>query len=115
MSRYKRIKDWLEDFKTTLVYLHFVVYLAASLTSFLKMFEKDEPLVHILYDKVNELMRACLRMFLNVGVVREKEGAILVPIDCDKSENWLPRIGHGDWQWNIACVGLMTRNVCGWK
>jgi len=99
MSRYKRIKDWLEDFKTTLVYLHFVVYLAASLTPFLKMFEKDEPLVHILYDKVNELMRACLRMFLKVGVVREKEGAILVPIDCDKSENWLPskdmEIGSG--------------------
>ena len=97
-SRYKRIKECLED-DTTLVYLHFVAYLAASLSQFMKLFQTDEPLVHVLYDKVNELTRACLRKFLKPEVVDGKEGADLIAVDCEKADNWLPRnemeIGSG--------------------
>ena len=88
VARYNRIKQCLED-KTTPVYLHFVAYIATTLTTFMKLFQKDKPLVHILYDKVNEVMRTCLRMFLKAEVIREKEGAELHAIDCDKGDNWL--------------------------
>ena len=90
VTRYNRIKQCLED-KVTLtpVYLHFVVYIATTLTPFIKLVQKDEPLVHILYDKANEVMRTCLRMFLKTEVVGEKEGAELYDIDCDKGDNWL--------------------------
>ena len=88
LVRYNRIKQCLED-KMTPVYLHFVVYIATTLTPFMKLFQKDEPLVHILYDKANEVMRTCLRMFLKAEVVGEKEGAELHAIDCDKGDNWL--------------------------
>ena len=64
--------------------LHFVAYLAASLTPFLKLFQTDEPLVHVLYDKVNELTRTCLRMFLKPEVVEGNEGIDLIAVDCEK-------------------------------
>jgi len=88
VTRYNRIKQCLED-KATPVYLHFVVYIATTLTPFIKLVQKDEPLVHILYDKANEVMRTCLRMFLKTEVVGEKEGAEFYDIDCDKGDNWL--------------------------
>ena len=44
---------------TTGVYLHFVAYLLPFMT----FFRTDEPLVHVLYEKVNELTRACLQRF----------------------------------------------------
>ena len=52
--------------------------------------QRDEPLVHILYDKVNEVTRICFRMFLKTEVVAEKVGNELKATDCEKSENWLP-------------------------
>jgi len=97
-SRHKRIKDCLQD-DTTLVYLHFVAYLAASLSQFMQLFQTDSPLIHVLYDKVNELTRAFLRKFLKPDVVDGKEGADLIAVDCEKADNWLPRnemeIGSG--------------------
>ena len=58
VTRYRIVKECLED-PTTHVYLHSVVYLAGNLTPFMKLFQKDEPLVHMLYDKANELTRSC--------------------------------------------------------
>jgi len=67
-SRYKRIKDCLED-DTTVVYLHFVAYLAASLSQFMQFFQTDEPLIHVLYDTVSELTRAFFWKYLKPDVV----------------------------------------------
>jgi len=54
-DRYKSIKAALED-ESTVVYLNFVASVTASLTEFLKLFQAGEPLVHLLYDKLNELV-----------------------------------------------------------
>ena len=70
--------------------LHICTYVAESLTPLLKLFQRDEPLVHILYDKVNEVTRICLRMILKAEVVADEEGNALKAVDCEKSENWLP-------------------------
>jgi len=101
-SRYQRIKQCLED-DTTLVYLHFVAYLAASLSQFMQLFQTDSPLVHVLYDKVNELTHTFLRKFLKPDVVDGKEGADLIAVDCEKADNWLPR--------NEMEVGSGTKRV----
>ena len=65
----------------------------------MKLFQRDEPLVHILYDTVNEVTCICFRMFLKTEVVAQKVGNELKAIDCEKSENWLPNnnmeIGSG--------------------
>jgi len=53
-------------------FLHICTCVAASLTPFLKLFQRDEPLVHILYHKVNEVTCICLRMFLKAEVVADK-------------------------------------------
>ena len=55
-DRYKRIKKTLQD-ESTLVYLNFVSFLASSLSDYVKLFQKSDPLVHILYDKLNEVVR----------------------------------------------------------
>jgi hypothetical protein len=54
-DRYKRIRAAVSD-PTTLVYLNFIALVASNLTPFLKLFQKDEPLVHVLHDKLNELV-----------------------------------------------------------
>jgi len=69
----------------------------------MKLFQRDEPLVHILYDKVNEVTCICFCMFLKTEVVAEKVGNELKAIDCEKSENWLP--SKKNWKWNEA-VGV---------
>ena len=87
----KSDKGLLWGWHTTLVYLHFVAYLAASLSQFMQLFQTDESLIHVWYDKVNELTCAFFRKFLKPDVVDGKEGADLIAVDCEKADNWLPR------------------------
>jgi len=65
----------------------------------MQLFQTDSPLIHVLYEKVNELTRAFFQKFLKPDVVDGKEGADLIAVDCEKADNWLPRnemeIGSG--------------------
>jgi len=88
-DRYKRIKAALED-ESTIVHLNFVAFLASSVTDFVKLFQRCEPLVHILYDKLNELIRRMMLKFLTSDVVKDKEGVDLIAINCSDGDNWLP-------------------------
>ena len=88
-DRYKRIRAALED-ESTIVYLNFVAFLASNMTEFIKLFQRSEPLVHILYDKLNELIRRMMYKFLKSDVVKDKEGEDVVAIDCNDGNNWLP-------------------------
>jgi hypothetical protein len=87
-DRYKRIKTALED-KATASYLHFVSFPASSLSEFVKLFQTNEPLVHVLYDKLNELVRNVMLKFMKVDSARTAEGAQLVALKCNESEHWL--------------------------
>jgi len=71
-SRYVRIRVAFED-PCTLVYLNFVAYLASCMTPFLLMFQSSQPVVHVLYQKTNELVRQCMLLFMKPDVVAEKE------------------------------------------
>ena len=60
--RYRRLRECLED-RSTVVCLHFVAFVGRSLTPFVKLFQSEEPLVRLLYDKANEVTQLCLRLF----------------------------------------------------
>ena len=68
LDRYKRIKAILED-SSTLAYLNFIVYLSSCVTPFLTFFQKEDPLVHVLYDGLNGLVRSLMLKFLKTESV----------------------------------------------
>jgi hypothetical protein len=86
-GRYIRIKEALGD-PSTLVYLNFVAFLASSLSPFLTLFEKSEPLIHILYEQVNALVRRCMHI-LKPDMIGVKEGVELAAVQCHTTDNWL--------------------------
>lgn len=88
-DRYKRIKAAVSD-PVTLVYLNFIAFVASNLTPFLTLFQKDEPLVHVLHEKLNELVRTLMLKFMKADIVGTKEGKDLVNIQCDAADNWRP-------------------------
>ena len=88
-DRYKRIRAAVSD-PSTLVYLNFIAYLASNLTPFLKLFQKYEPLIRVLYEKLNELVRTQMLRFMKAEFVETKEGKGLADIQCDAADNWLP-------------------------
>ena len=88
-DQYKRIKDALVN-EATIVYLHFISFLAASLTDFVKLLQSCSPLVHILYDKLNELLCSVMVKFLKFDLVQGKHGSDLVDLKCDQADNCLP-------------------------
>jgi hypothetical protein len=97
-TRYLRLKAALEN-PETLVYLNFIAFVSSSVTPFLLMFQSKQPLVHVLYEKANELVRQFMGMFIKPEVVGSKEGDILAAINCDLADNWLEsskmQIGSG--------------------
>jgi len=59
----------------------------------MQLFQTDSPLVHVLYDKVNELTRTFLPKLLKPDVVDGKEGADLIAVDCEKADKM--EVGSG--------------------
>lgn len=88
-DRYKRIKTAVSD-PATLVHLNFIAFVASNLTPFLTLFQKSEPLVHVLYEKLSELVRQLMLKFMKTETVGTKEGKALVDVRCDDADNWLP-------------------------
>jgi hypothetical protein len=87
-DRYKRIRVALSD-DSTKVYLNFVAFAAANLMPFLKLFQRSEPLIHVLYEKLNEMLRALMMKFMKASVVDAKEGQSLLDLKCDDTNNWV--------------------------
>ncbi len=88
-EKYKHIRKTLQE-PITLIYLNYIAFFASSFSGFLKLFQKLEPLAHILYEKLNEQVRLLMLQFITAEVVANKEGSTLQQVDCNKSENWLP-------------------------
>ena len=88
-EKYTRIRTALSD-DTTIVYLNFVAFTASTLTGFLKMSQTNEPLVklvHVLYDKLNELVCMVLLKFVKSELGENKEGVALAELQCSASDN----------------------------
>lgn len=86
-SRYKRIVNNLKR-KETLVFLQFVVALTPNLQAYLALFQTEGPLVHMMYFKMNELLRNILLMFMKDEIVSNLEGKKFFQIDFDNFESY---------------------------
>ena len=62
--------------------LNFVSFLASSLSNYVKLFQKSDPLMHLLCDKLNEIVQRMMLKFLKSAAVQGKEGAQLVDLKC---------------------------------
>ena len=87
-KRYSRIASNLRK-QSTIVYLHFVSYLASFFEPYTLLLQKEAPIVHILYPKLNEFVRSIFLKFMKTSVVGEKKGAHLVAISPTDAQNWL--------------------------
>ena len=73
-ARYKRIVQNLK-LNLTLPYLAFVVFIAHSFDDFLVFFQSSEPLIHILYERMKDLLTKIMSYFIKKKyLVEEKDG-----------------------------------------
>jgi hypothetical protein len=70
-DRYKCIKAILEN-GSTLAYLNFIVYLFSCVTPFLALFQKEDPLVHVMHDSLNDLVQSPMLKFMEHDSVEGK-------------------------------------------
>jgi hypothetical protein len=71
------------------VKLNFVLYLCENIFDrFLTYFQSEEPLIHLLYHEMTELLRNVLLSFLKPDVIQHKSGQELVNISFDQASLW---------------------------
>ena len=76
-ARYKRIVQNLKS-NLTLSYLAFVVFIAHSFDDFLVLFQSSEPLIHILYEQMKDLLTKIMSYFIKKKyLVEEKDGKFI--------------------------------------
>lgn len=89
-ERWRRLSLTLAD-KTIHAKALFLQNSSDLFTGFLLLLQKEEPLIHILYDELLSLVRKILGRFLNISVFQGKQASELKAIDLQKGEYWLKR------------------------
>lgn len=87
-ERYVRIVAFLKK-PSTILYLNFISYLASLFKPYMLLLQKETPIIHLLYPKLNEFVRSILSKFLKTAVVGEKKGTHLIEMLPDDAKNWL--------------------------
>jgi len=95
-QRYKDVRKQLCDL--TLLRLHFLQYLTSAFNGFLTLFQSQEPLIHVLYSELSDLLKNILKKFLKCEVIKDKEGQDLLDTDIMKKDLMLSndRIAIGE-------------------
>lgn len=101
-EKYNVISNFLKD-PNTLVTLNFVCFYSNIFVSYLNMFQKTSPLIHVIFRKQCELIRNIMLKFLKQSVVQSKEGLPLKNINYDDGKNWLSL--------NLMDVGSATKKL----
>jgi hypothetical protein len=86
-GQYKEIMRLLENPKCA-VQLEFIADVAVVYNNFLRRFQSEGPLVHVLYAAVNDLVRTLMLRFLTTAAVATKTGQELVDLDVREAKNW---------------------------
>ena len=73
-EKYKRIRKSLED-PLTPIYLNHIAFLTPSFSEFFKLFQKLEPLVHILCEKLNEQVVLLMQQIINTEIFGNKKAS----------------------------------------
>lgn len=89
-NKYDEIKDILVS-NISKVRLHFILFLCRSIFDpFLTWFQKEGPLIHLLYDELSDLYRSILLCFLSREYVGSISGSDLLNVDFKLAEKQLP-------------------------
>ena len=69
--------------------LHFLQNLERLFIPLLTLFQREEPLIHLLHDQPYELVRTIMMRVLKQSVVGEKIRRYMLSLDVDNSDNRL--------------------------
>ena len=75
-ERYNRISEILKH-PLTEAYISFMVFIANDFEAFLRRFQFDQPMIHVLFDGIVELIRGLLTKFLKKKKMLTAEGQVL--------------------------------------
>ena len=92
-ARYQRIKNYLIT-KETLVQMHFLKSVCAVFTPFLTIFQRREPLIHLLYDEWTSLLLRIMGRFIKAETIAQKTGKQLTEVNVELVENQLADPDH---------------------
>ncbi|KAL1438379.1 hypothetical protein MTO96_047997 [Rhipicephalus appendiculatus] len=102
---YKRLRENLckKDLLATALFLRNV---ADLFVGFLKLFQRSQPLVHVLYEEMVKLSKKVLGRFVRIEAYRHLTGQELQSVDVKSSNNWKEVIEIG---------GDTERAISGWS
>ena len=100
----------------TLIQMNFLISLEPLYDKFLKLFQREDPLIHILYSEMKDLLRAFMLRFLKNSVVSaQNTGKKLHEVDVEEKNSQLSDMEVGqstkallDKKKDIAKVELMN-------
>lgn len=85
-TRYIRICQVLSG-KECKAQIQFLVGVGPLFEPFLRQFQKQEPLIHLLYSETSALLKSIMLRFIKFDVVGEKSGRQLTMIDAHERQN----------------------------
>ena len=88
-KRYTRIKNALNSESETLLQIKFLVGVAPIFTTYLKMFQAEGPLVHLMFVEMKSLLVKVMKRFLKAAVVDGKKATELKTLNVTDKENQL--------------------------
>ena len=89
-KRYQRIQSALKSENRMLIQIKFLVGVAPLLTKYLKVFQDEGPLVHVLFIEMKSLLVTLMKRFLKADVVNGKKAMELQTLVVTDEANQLP-------------------------
>ena len=108
-ERYKRIKSALEH-ELLLPIMCFIVFGAQSFKPFMLMFQKEEPMVHVLYPEMRKLVIEILGKFLIETKLKELASDVKMMIDYVDDADWKKDIRTQP-NMGTKTIELLNKNV----
>ena len=87
-DRYQRIESSLKD-NSTLAYISFCAYISQDFEAFLLPFQSEEPMIHVLYPEMINLLTTLMRKFIKRRQIDESP-VELYHLDVSKGKNQRP-------------------------
>ena len=73
-ERYKRLKEWFQC-KTSEAYLSFMCFVAQDFEAFLRRFQFEQPMIHLLYPSMVEMIRSIMTKFIKKKYLVLEDGS----------------------------------------
>ena len=108
-KRYQRIQSVLKSENRMFIQIKFLVGVAPLLSKYLKVFQAEWPLVHVLYIEMKSLV-TLMKRFLEAGVVNEKKAMELQT--CHRWSQPVTIEGNRYWIWSNKSIKEIKKGGC---